>query len=105
MAEEFLKLKLPAIMIDSFVSKLRDVVASIRSHERVIMDLCIKQSHMPRKDFIKVFPQQETNFNWPTRLIRKKQKWSSAIKSHREEIAGRAGEAGRAGKGLVPVAR
>jgi RNA polymerase primary sigma factor len=86
MAEAFLKLKLPAIMIDSFVKKLRDVVASIRSHERAIMDLCIKQSHMPRKDFLKAFPSQETNFKFADEMIRKKQKWSSAIKAHREEI-------------------
>ncbi|HXR62760.1 MAG TPA: RNA polymerase sigma factor RpoD [Rudaea sp.] len=88
MAEAFLKLKLPAIMIDSFVKKLRDVVASIRSHERAIMDICIKQAHMPRKDFLKAFPQQETNFKFADEMIRKKQKWSSAIKSHREEILG-----------------
>jgi len=88
MAEAFLKLKLPAIMIDSFVKKLRDVVASIRSHERAIMDICIKQAHMPRKDFLKAFPQQETNFKFADEMIRKKQKWSSAIKAHREEILG-----------------
>jgi RNA polymerase primary sigma factor len=86
MAEAFLKLKLPAIMIDSFVKKLRDVVANIRSHERAIMDICIKQAHMPRKDFLKAFPQQETNFKFADEMIRKKQKWSSAIKAHRDEI-------------------
>ena len=86
MAEAFLKLKLPAIMIDSFVKKLREVVASIRAHERSIMDICIKQAHMPRKDFLKAFPQQETNFKFADEMIRKKQKWSSAIKAHRDEI-------------------
>src|SRR6478736_1445701 len=86
MAEAFLKLKLPAIMIDSFVKKLRDVVANIRSHERAIMDICIKQAHMPRKDFLKAFPQQETNFKFADEMIRKKQKWSSSIKAHRDEI-------------------
>jgi RNA polymerase primary sigma factor len=86
MADAFLKLKLPAIMIDSFVKKLRDVVANIRSHERAIMDICIKQAHMPRKDFLKAFPQQETNFKFADEMIRKKQKWSSAIKAHRDEI-------------------
>ena len=88
MAEAFLKLKLPSIMIDSFVRKLREVVANIRAHERVIMDICIKQSHMPRKDFIKAFPSNETNFKFADEMIRKKQKWSSAVKAHREEILG-----------------
>jgi RNA polymerase primary sigma factor len=88
MAEAFLKLKLPSIMIDSFVRKLREVVANIRSHERVIMDICTKQAHMPRKDFIKAFPSNETDVKFADDMIRKKQKWSSAIKSHREEIIG-----------------
>ena len=88
MAEAFLKLKLPSIMIDAFVRKLREVVANIRAHERVIVDICIKQSHVPRKDFLKSFPSNETNFKFADEIIRKKQKWSSAVKAHREEILG-----------------
>jgi RNA polymerase primary sigma factor len=86
MAEAFLKLKLPSIMIDSFVRKLRDVVQNIRSHERIMMDVCIKQAKMPRKDFLKAFPSNETNLTFADELIRKKQKWSSGIRTHREEI-------------------
>jgi len=86
MAEAFLKLKLPSIMIDSFVRKLRDVVQNIRSHERIMMDICIKQAKMPRKDFLKAFPSNETNLTFADELIRKKQKWSSGIRTHREEI-------------------
>ena len=88
MAEAFLKLKLPSIMIDAFVRKLREVVANIRGHERVIMDICIKQAHMPRKDFIKAFPSNETNFKFADEIIRKKQKWASAIRAHKDEIVG-----------------
>ena len=72
MAELFLRLKLPAIMIDSFVRKLRDVVNNIRRHERNIAELCIKQSRMPRKDFLKLFPQNETNTEWADELARKR---------------------------------
>jgi RNA polymerase primary sigma factor len=86
MAEAFLKLKLPSIMIDAFVRKLREVVALVRQHERVIMDICIKQSHMPRKDFIKAFPSNETNPKFADDIIRKKQKWASSIKAHKEDI-------------------
>jgi len=88
MAEAFMKLKLPSIMIDAFVRKLREVVANIRGHERVIMDICIKQAHMPRKDFIKAFPSNETNFKFADEIIRKKQKWASAIRAHKDEIVG-----------------
>ncbi|MFO1517478.1 MAG: RNA polymerase sigma factor RpoD [Lysobacterales bacterium] len=86
MAEAFLKLKLPAIMIAGLVKKLRDVVSSIRQHERVIMDLCIKQAKVPRKDFLRAFPGNETNTDWADELIRKKQKWSSGVRAHKDEI-------------------
>ena len=88
MAEAFLKLKLPAIMIDSFVRKLREVVNNIRHHERTIADMCIKQSRMPRKDFLKLFPSNETNVEWADELARKRQKWSPGIKTHRDAIVG-----------------
>ena len=86
MAEAFLKLKLPAIMIDSFVKKLREVVNNIRHHERVIGDLCVKHARMPRKDFLKLFPSNETNLEWADELARKRQKWSPAIKAQRDAI-------------------
>ncbi|MBN8728680.1 MAG: RNA polymerase sigma factor RpoD [Xanthomonadales bacterium] len=86
MAELFLRLKLPAIMIDSFVRKLREVVNTIRHHERAIADLCVKHARMPRKDFLKLFPSNETNPEWADELGRKRQKWSPAIKAQRDAI-------------------
>jgi RNA polymerase primary sigma factor len=86
MAEAFLKLKLPSIMIDSFVKKLREVVNNIRNHERIISDLCTKHARMPRKDFLKLFPSNETNVEWADELARKRQKWSPAIKAQRDAI-------------------
>jgi RNA polymerase primary sigma factor len=86
MGEEFLKLKLPSALIDGFVRKLREVVAAIRQHERVIMDVCVRQAHMPRKEFIELFPSNETNLDWTAELARKRQKWVPAIKTHRDDI-------------------
>jgi RNA polymerase primary sigma factor len=88
MAEAFLKLKLPSIMIDAFVRKLREVVATIRGHERVIMDICVKQAKMPRKDFLKAFTAHEVNLSFADEVIRKKQKWASSIRAHKPDILG-----------------
>ena len=87
-AEEFLKLKLPAVLIDALVRKLREVVSNIRHHERLIMDVCIKQAKMPRKEFLKVFPSNETNLEWADELMKKRQKWSPAVKTHKEALVG-----------------
>jgi RNA polymerase primary sigma factor len=86
MAEEFLKLKLPSALIDGFVRKLREVVNDIRHHERVLMDIFVKQVKMPKAEFIKTFPSNEGNLEWVAELGRKRQKWSPNIKAHREAI-------------------
>jgi len=86
MAEEFLKLKLPSALIDGFVRKLREVVNDIRHHERVLMDIFVKQVKMPKAEFIKTFPSNEGNLEWAAELGRKRQKWSPNIKNHRETI-------------------
>ncbi|KRE85873.1 RNA polymerase subunit sigma-70 [Rhodanobacter sp. Soil772] len=86
MAEEFLKLKLPSALIDGFVRKLREVVNDIRHHERVLMDIFVKQVKMPKAEFIKAFPSNEGNLEWVAELSRKRQKWSPNIKIHREAI-------------------
>jgi RNA polymerase primary sigma factor len=86
MAEEFLKLKLPSALIDGFVRKLREVVNDIRHHERVLMDIFVKQVKMPKAEFIKTFPSNEGNLEWVAELSRKRQKWSPNIKNHREAI-------------------
>jgi RNA polymerase primary sigma factor len=86
MAEEFLKLKLPSALIDSFVRKLREVVGDIRHHERVLMDIFVKQVKMPKAEFLKTFPSNEGNLEWAAELGRKRQKWSPNIKTHKEAI-------------------
>ncbi len=86
MATEFLRLKLPAIQIDGLVRKLREVVNAIRSHERSIMDVCTRLAKMPRRDFLRAFPGNETNTTWADDMIRRKQKWSSGLREHRDDI-------------------
>ncbi|SFR94412.1 RNA polymerase primary sigma factor [Dyella sp. OK004] len=86
MAEEFLKLKLPSALIDSFVRKLREVVNDIRHHERLLMDIFVKQVKMPKAEFLKAFPSNEGNLEWAAELGRKRQKWSPNIKNYKEVI-------------------
>ncbi|MBN8712534.1 MAG: RNA polymerase sigma factor RpoD [Xanthomonadales bacterium] len=86
MAEEFLKLKLPSALIDGFVRRLREVVNNIRHHERALMNICVKQVKMPKAEFIKSFPSNEGNPEWAAELARKRQKWTPALKAHREAI-------------------
>ena len=86
MAEGFLALKLPSVLIDGFVRKMREVVNNIRRHERTLMHIMVKQCRMPRSEFLKIFPENEGRVEWGAELARKRQKWVPALKKHLEEI-------------------
>jgi RNA polymerase primary sigma factor len=86
MAGEFMKLKLPLALIDALVRKVREVVSETKDHERKVLDISTRLAKMPRKDFIKAWPGNETNLDWADEIIRRKQKWSSGIREHRDAI-------------------
>ena len=86
MAGEFMKLKLPLALIDALVRKVREVVSEIKDHERKVLDISTRLAKMPRKDFIKAWPTNETNLEWADEIIRRKQKWSSGMREHRDAI-------------------
>jgi len=88
MATEFLRLKLPLVQMDAFLRKLREVVNSIKDHERRILDIATRNAKMPRKDFIRAWPGNETNTGWADEVIRRKQKWSSGVREFKDEIVG-----------------
>src|SRR6476659_3625812 len=86
MAAEFLRLKLPLAQMDSFLRKLRDVVNAIKEHERKILDISTRNAKMPRKDFLRAWPGNETNTAWADEVIRRKQKWSSGVREFQDDI-------------------
>ena len=86
MSAEFLKLKLPPAIIESFTRKLREVVASIRQHERAIRDLCVHRAKMPQAQFVRSFVGNETNLGWIDDRIVEKQKWTNGLKIVRDQV-------------------
>jgi len=79
-------LKLAPRMVDILTTNLRRTVASIRSHERVIMSICVHKALMPRKDFITSFPDNETDLKWLEKQIKGGHKYSPVLEGHKEEI-------------------
>ncbi|HSN18357.1 MAG TPA: RNA polymerase sigma factor RpoD [Gammaproteobacteria bacterium] len=86
LVETMMRLKLTPRMTDTLTGNLRHLVDTIRGHERQIMALCVQKAGMPRKDFIKSFPDNETNTRWLDRQIKSKRKWSSALGKQREDV-------------------
>ncbi len=85
-SDEFMELKLSPKMFDALIGQLRGHVAEIRNLEKQIMTLCVRDSGMPRRDFVTTFPKNETNMKWLDKHIRAKRKHSAALAKLREDI-------------------
>ena len=86
LAGEVMELKLAPKLFDLLTNSLREVVASIRAQERKIMQFCVRDCGMPRKDFLASFPANETNLKWVDKHIKAKRKYSSALLKMQEDI-------------------
>jgi RNA polymerase primary sigma factor len=86
MADQIMELKLAPKLFDALVRNLRDVVSIVRSQERLVMQLCVRDAGMPRKDFLSSFPKSETDLKWIEKHIRAKRKHSSILAKLRDDV-------------------
>ena len=85
-AELFKYLKLTPRQFDPLIAMVRGAVERIRAEERNIMKLCIRYAKMPRKEFIKAFPGNETDLKWTGKLVKSKADWAQGIVNQEVEI-------------------
>jgi len=83
---EFMEIKLAPKIFEFMVGELRATVNGIRTLERQVMALCVREAKMPRKDFIASFPKNETNLTWVDKHIRAKRKHSSQLAKLKDDI-------------------
>ena len=86
LADQLMEIKLAPKLFDVLVRALRDVVAIIRTQERLIMQICVRDAGMPRKDFLASFPKSETDLKWIEKHIRAKRKHSSTLSKLKDDI-------------------
>ena len=86
LADQLMEIKLAPKLFDLLVRNLRGIVTIIRSQERLIMQLCVRDAGMPRKDFLSSFPKSETDFAWVDKHIRAKRKHSSTLAKLKDDI-------------------
>ena len=86
LADQLMELKLAPKLFDMLVRHLRGIVSVIRTQERLVMQICVRDAGMPRKDFLASFPKSETDLNWVEKHIRAKRKHSSILAKLRDDI-------------------
>ncbi|MDH4276202.1 MAG: RNA polymerase sigma factor RpoD [Gammaproteobacteria bacterium] len=82
----FLEFKLAPRFVDQMIYDMHSMVDRIRGYERVIMQICVGKAHMPRKQFITSFPENETNLEWLDARIKDGKDYSAVLQHHAHDI-------------------
>jgi len=82
----FLEFKYAPVFVATLVGGLRGQVDRIRSLERQIRDMCVKQCRMPRGTFISSFQGRETDLTWLDDACKVKKPYAAALEERRTEI-------------------
>jgi RNA polymerase primary sigma factor len=82
----FLEFRLVPQLFAELTELLRGVVNRIREQERLILDICVNECGMPRRDFIASFPKNETNLDWVTGQSKSKKPFAGNLDARRDDI-------------------
>jgi len=82
----FMPIKLIPKQYDALVERVRNALSQVRAQERAIMQLCVRDARMPRADFLRQFPNNETDLEWADQLASGKSKYAEAIGARKEDI-------------------
>ncbi|EPO5506729.1 RNA polymerase sigma factor RpoD [Pseudomonas aeruginosa] len=86
LAELFMPIKLVPKQFDALVARVRSALEGVRAQERAIMQLCVRDARMPRADFLRLFPNHETDEKWVDGVLKSKPKYAEAIERLRDDI-------------------
>ncbi|MDH0301408.1 MULTISPECIES: RNA polymerase sigma factor RpoD [unclassified Pseudomonas] len=79
LADLFMPIKLVPKQFDALVERVRGALDRLRQQERAIMQLCVRDARMPRADFLRLFPSNETDQTWSGDLAKRNTKWAAAL--------------------------
>jgi RNA polymerase primary sigma factor len=86
MSTQFLQIKLRPRMIDHLIDRLRYTVSQTRDYERMVLQMAVTQSKMPKRSFVTSFSKNEADTNWLNPILKGKQRWVGLLKEYADEI-------------------
>ncbi len=86
LAVRFMMLKLNNRLSDQVMAIMHDVYDDVRKQERQIMRLVIRRGRMPREEFRKTFPSNETNVNWLTERLTGKPAFAATLEKVTDDV-------------------
>jgi len=95
LTDDFLQLKLVPKQINALAARVRSLVDEARVQERGVMAICVEKARMPRKSFIKSFPDNSINRRWVKKIMRSGdcdkdviEKYADTIYAAQKKLAG-----------------
>lgn len=86
LASRFMMLKLNNRLSDQVMAIMHDVYDDVRKQERQIMRLVMRRGRMPREEFRKTFPSNETNVDWLTERLKGKPAFSGTLEKVTDDV-------------------
>jgi RNA polymerase primary sigma factor len=83
---ELMQIRFSARQVERLCDSVRTEVDNIRQIERKIQDLVVNKGGMPRPDFIKAFPTNETSLRWIDREVGAHHNYSEQLAKYRQAI-------------------
>ncbi len=83
---ELMQIRFAARQVERLCDSVRTEVDNIRQIERKIQDLVVNKGGMPRPDFIKKFPDNETSLRWIDREVAAHSNYSEQLAKYRQAI-------------------
>ncbi len=81
-----MEIKLLPSFVEELGANLKSVINRIRANEHAILNLCVNEARMPRKEFITRFKTNETNLDWIDEMIALGEPWSARLEEVKEEV-------------------
>jgi RNA polymerase primary sigma factor len=86
LGEVFKFFKLTPRMFDPLVAMVRNTLSSLRSQEKEILQISVRDCGVDRKVFIRDFQGNETNLEWVDKYISARKSYSSKLNQRKEDI-------------------
>lgn len=82
----FAPIKLVPKMFDDLIDRVRSRMEKVRDQERLIMQVCVRKAGMPRTEFLKRFPGNETNAEWLKEQIASGADYAATLEENESEF-------------------
>ena len=83
---EFLKLRLAPKFVKELTRSVNKDVEAIRSYERRIAVLCVREARLPQEEFRECFDGNQVNLDWMPELVKKEGKKYSVLAEVAEDV-------------------